>query len=729
MKRSLLASFLRSARRISEFGLVGILALLPVAAQVSRLKQPGVTVGAQELHGHLTPAMRKAPLVERLPVSTKLHLAIGLPLRKQSQLNATLSDIYNPGSPNFHHYLTAKQFAETYGPSNVDYQAVVDFARAKGLAVNKTFANRVLLEVSGARDIVEKAFYVTMNNYKRPDGTIFYAPDREPSLDLSVAVLHISGLDNYTVPQPVARTTPPDLPFAGVLAFGQTGGGSCLVATGSGPCGLFSPSDLRAAYAPGLTLNGAGQCVALLEFDTGFSPGDITGYENEFGLPKPNVPVQTILEDGDNGSPTGDNAQVEVTLDIEMAMAMAPGLNQIQVIIGHNTDSILGAMAALGGLCNQLSASWTFPVDGLSTQLFAEMAAHGQSFFVSSGDDGAYQAPGQTAGDPGGDRDEPNVTIVGGTVLALNNPGTSPVYSGESGWVDSGGGVLSNDLIAPYQGSFINGSNRGSIVYRNAPDVSIVADFVSLFVFNTSGALGVGTSISTPLWAAYIALANQQASSNGRPPVGFVNPGLYFLASCPTCWWTEGSNSIITSAYDSLFHDVQSGNNDDGNTFGYNAVPGFDLVTGLGSPQPQLILDLTQTCPSGTTLPTVNISFDPVSVAQGKSATLSWSSQNASSCSITAPSGNAIAFTTSGHKTVSAPSSGPVPSEYPYSIVCSGSCHDVTAGAFLKVPTPPGTCPTGSTSSCPSGETCENPGYYPTCSCLSCRKNGQGEPE
>ena len=143
-----------------------------------------------------------------------MKLAIGLPLRNKEGLTNLLQGIYDPASPDYHHYLTPAQFAERFGPTEQDYRAVTAFATANGLKVAATHSNRTLLDVTGSVSNIEKALHVTMRTYAHPrEKREFYAPDVEPSLDLAAPVLHIGGLDNYLLPHPMnLRGNPPPAP-------------------------------------------------------------------------------------------------------------------------------------------------------------------------------------------------------------------------------------------------------------------------------------------------------------------------------------------------------------------------------------------------------------------------------------------------------------------------------------------------------------------------------------
>jgi subtilase family serine protease len=197
--------------------------------------------------GHVPPVLKSLTSTGRLPGTNWLNLAIGLPLRNPAGLSNLLQQIYDPTSPNFHHYLTPEEFTSKFGPTEGDYQAVLSFARANHLQVTTTHPNRVLLDVSGSAAEVEQALHLTLHTYRHPsENRTVYAPDREPSLDLSVPVLHISGLDNYALPRPHLHATR--------IIPGQNASRNA----GSGPSGTYMGLDFRAAYVPDSPLNGSG---------------------------------------------------------------------------------------------------------------------------------------------------------------------------------------------------------------------------------------------------------------------------------------------------------------------------------------------------------------------------------------------------------------------------------------------------------------------------------------
>jgi uncharacterized repeat protein (TIGR03803 family) len=512
----------------------------------------------QQLRGHVPEvvARLKLPALGRLPATNRLNLAIGLPLRNTNELAVLLRDIYDPASPQFRHYLTPEQFTERFGPSERHYQAVAEFATRHGLAVTARHPNRVVLDVAGQVSDIEAAFQITLRTYQHPkEARQFYAPDTEPSVDPGLAVLHVSGLENATLPRPLGRFTP---------LGGPASAGRASPANGSGPWGQYIGKDLRAAYVPGVSLLGDGQKVGLFEMD-GYYPRDIEAYKNLAGLPA--AKLTNVLLDGFNGVPGGFNG--EVALDIEMVIAMAPNAEVI-VYEGLTPDDLLNRMATDNGV-NQISSSWYWsPLGPTAEQIFQQMAAQGQSFFEACGDSDAY-----SAGIPGVE-EEPLVTQVGGTTLTMSGNGAA--YSSETVWnpgntQGSSGGVSLTYPIPSWQQGINMTLNGGSTTMRNVPDVAMVGD--ALFTIASNGdAIGYtsGTSCAAPLWAGFCALVNQAALANGQPVMGFLNPALYAIGK--------------SSAYAANFHDVITGNNENylsPNKF--RAVAGYDLCTGWGSPR------------------------------------------------------------------------------------------------------------------------------------------------
>lgn len=163
----------------------------------------GASLGLKVLPGHvpkLPPGL--APIGE-LPATNQLRLAIGLPLRDPDGLQKFLAQVYDPGSTNYHRYLSPQEFTERFGPTTADYQMVEEFARTNGLSITATHPNRMLLDVEGPAGKIEQAFHVKLMLYHHPsENRDFYAPDREPSVSEQLPISDVSGLQNYSRPKP-----------------------------------------------------------------------------------------------------------------------------------------------------------------------------------------------------------------------------------------------------------------------------------------------------------------------------------------------------------------------------------------------------------------------------------------------------------------------------------------------------------------------------------------------
>jgi hypothetical protein len=507
------------------------------------------------LSGHRPAAVAHLTPLGPLPKTNHLHLAIGLPLRRPAELATFLQQLSDPASPKFRRYLTPAQFTARFGPSAADYQAAIDFATAHGLEITGTHPNRLLLDVAGSVAQVERAFQVRLQLYPHPDeDRVFYSVDTEPSLDPRVRALHISGLDNFTLPRPLFQRVPtPDRP-RGASPRG-----------GSGPGATYFGRDFRAAYVPGTSLTGTGQAVGLFELD-GYYLSDILAYEKAAGLP--NVPLVNVLIDGFDGIPRpGGTGNEEAALDIEMVISMAPGLSQVLVYEGSPTAStavindVLNRMAT-DNLASQLSCSWGFPIDATTSQIFQQYAAQGQSFFLASGDNGASGGPVMQP------PDHPCITVVGGTTLTTSG---LQAWVSETTWKGSGGGISTVWPIPDWQRGISMTVNQGSTTMRNFPDVALIADNVWVMADNGQKFAAAGTSIGAPLWAALTALVNQQGASEGKPPVGFLNPALYAIGK--------------SAGYAQCFHDIKTGANlSSSSPSRFFARAGYDLCTGWGTP-------------------------------------------------------------------------------------------------------------------------------------------------
>lgn len=532
-------------------------------------------VGMKTLHGHVPAVVAHLKAIGNLPGDTNLTLAIGLPLHNTDELQKLLNDIYDPSSINYHHFLTPEQFTEKFGPTKEDYQIVENFARINGLNIKATHPNRMLLDVTGKASDIEKAFNIKLHIYQHPtEKRQFFAPDTEPSVSSALPVLDVSGLDNYRAPHPLLKIKTQNVHQAAASKTGPN--------IGSGPVGLYMGNDFRNAYVPGTALNGSAQTVALVQFD-GYLSSDIAEYESLAG--RPNIPLQNVLIDGFSGAPTGNGGEVEVSLDIEMTISMAPALAQVIVYEGDpnnfHPNDVLNRIAT-DNSARQISCSWgwTGGPSATTDQIFQQMAIQGQTFFTAAGDSDAY--PPGTVDSPfnfGTPSDSAYLTSVGGTTLTMNGQGAS--YASEVVWnwgtefgldgVGSSGGISTYYSIPSWQTNINMAARGGDNTKRNFPDVALTADNVLVIADGGVEYSVGGTSCAAPLWAGFTALANQQAVLNNRGSIGFLNPVIYAIAN--------------SASYTNCFHDITVGNNEWSQSPNlFVATSGYDLCTGLGTP-------------------------------------------------------------------------------------------------------------------------------------------------
>lgn len=568
----------------------------------------------------------QAKFVGRLPAAQSMRIDVVLPLRNQAELESFLQELYDPSSPSYRHFLTVPEFTARFGPTQEDYDAVIRYAKTNGLAVVGGSRDGMDVQIEGSVENIETAFHVSMGLYQHPtENRTYFAPDREPMVDLPFQLWHVSGLDNFSIPHPL---------FVKKSDFAQAHGinANAVVShatTGSGPSASFLGSDMRAAYYGGAALTGAGQNLGLLEY-LGTDLADLNTYFSNVGQTN-SVPITLLSTDGTGTSCVDSQAggscdDTEQTLDMTQAMGMAPGLASLVMYVGSTDTAIISAMTTHNPLPTTIGCSWGWTPADPSTlnPYFQKMAAQGQNFFAASGDSSTWSSRNEAW-----PADNAYVVSVGGTDLVTASAGGA--WKSETAWVDSGGGISPDSIAIPswqQLAGVINSSNRGSTTLRNGPDVSANANFTFYVCADqttcTANLYG-GTSFAAPMWAGYIALVNQQLAENGQPTIGFINPTIY--------------SQSLTSSYASEFHDITSGTSGS-----FSAVTGYDLVTGWGSPNGTGLINAL--APTSTS-PNFSISASPgsVSVVQGG---------NGSSTITTAVTGgfnSAIALSATGQPT------------------------------------------------------------------------------
>ncbi len=520
------------------------------------------------LSGHIPQkALSTATYLNGVDPSAEIHLTFVLPLRNQEELEELIQRLHDPNDELYGKFLTSKEFEERFAPTQEDYDRIVAYATELNLTIQGTHSNRTLLNVSGPAASFESAFDFRLHRFQKANGDTFHAPDQEPQVPSPVAsvIEGIVGLDNHAIRHThYQRKEALTVPLVGKAhATSHT--------FPSGPGGGFSPNDLLTAYnLNSVSEDGTDQTLALFELAS-YQVSDINHYTSYFGLPM--AQLTDVLVDG--GSGEGINA--EVTLDIELALALAPK-SKIYVYEGPNTDrGVLDTynQIATDNIAKQVSTSWGLGESFSSAQflraenaIFLQMAAQGQTIYAAAGDSGAYdEYPYNSTLVVDDPASQPYVVGVGGTRLTVNP--ANGAYGAEFVWNNglgngAGGGGISGFWAIPSWQQ--NVSTLVSKTKRNVPDVALNADTNSGYSIYHDGQWEIygGTSCAAPLWAAFTARVNQARVASMLSSLGFANPLFYAIG--------------LDASYMDNFHDVTSGNN-----LHYSAGMKYDNASGWGS--------------------------------------------------------------------------------------------------------------------------------------------------
>jgi kumamolisin len=459
-------------------------------------------------------------------------------------------------------HLSREEFAARYAADPADVAAVTAFAGGFGLTVVASEPARRTVILSGTVAQFNAAFGVDLRNIEHPEGTwrgrtgVIELPE-----ELHGVVEAVLGLDNRPQARPHFRVHPKAGPSAGSSATPTS----------------FSPERIATLYGfPAGT--GAGETVAIIELGGGYKPADLATYFAANGIsPAPNVTAVSV--DHGRNKPTGgaDGPDGEVMLDIEVVGAVAPGAD-IVVYFAPNTDAgfldaVTTAVHDTTHKPSVVSISWGGPESTWTSQsqtafdqAFQAAAVMGVTITVASGDNGS--SDGETDGADHVDfpASSPHALACGGTSIVAQGDkiASETVWNDGSGGGAGGGGISTVFAVPSFQEGLTatrTGAAPAALSNRGVPDVSGDADPQTGYAVRIDGTDTVigGTSAVAPLWAGLIARINAARGA----PVGFVNPALYAAAA-------SGASPC---------NDILTGNNGD-----FEATPGWDACTGLGSP-------------------------------------------------------------------------------------------------------------------------------------------------
>ena len=454
-------------------------------------------------------------------------------------------------APSARRYLSREEFAASYGAAPEDLDRIAAFAQDNGLTVVERSPERRSVKLAGTADALDKAFGVTLTRYEQAGRTYrtHAGPVHVPA-DLAGIVEGVFGLDNRPQASPRSRSR---LPHAAGVSY--------------------TPLQIAQLYDFPSGSTGQGECIALIELGGGFQQSDLTTYFQGLGLAVPVVLAVSV--DGGQNQPTGDASgpDGEVMLDIEVAGGVAPGA-KVAVYFAPNTDQgFLDAVTtAAHDATNRPSvisiswgaaeSQWTQQAMQAMDQAFQAAATMGVAVCVASGDSGSSdgQHHGNHVDFPAS---SPHALGCGGTSLTASGTaiGSEVVWNDGAQGGATGGGVSAVFPLPTWQeNAHVPRPSRHSHGGRGVPDVAGDADPATGYQVRVDGQQVVygGTSAVAPLWAGLLARVNQQLGQ----PVGYLNPLLYSMP-----------------ASDGATHDITSGNNG-----AYQAGPGWDACTGLGSP-------------------------------------------------------------------------------------------------------------------------------------------------
>jgi subtilase family serine protease len=550
-----------------SIALVGLALPLTSAASEARVVVAGVA-----------PIPANVTVVNR---AITTNFDVTLAPRSSAGLTDYLASLSNTASPNYRHYLTTEQFARRFGASASSVDSVRAYFDSFGLSVGSLSRGRLVLHVKGTTTQIARAFAASVETVRRSNGVLAAQLSTKGTVPAPVAhdIAGVAGLS--TVVQPSTNTVlSHDSAHTAVATTCPEDGGE--TSTTPNADGGYTPFQLAQLY--GLSaewsnnITGAGQTIAVYELSP-YDPGDLATFLNCYGLNPTITPVNV------DGGPTGGYDD-EPTLDIEEVTAMAPGAS-IDIYQGPNNSN--GPIDTYQQIADDdtatiVSTSWgtceSDPSGDPSAEqpIFEQMAAQGQTVVSAAGDAGSSDCNGITNNDPAVDdpASQPYVTGVGGLTVNDIDPLSETVWNtpAKTGDPGAGGGGVSELWSRP---TWQNAPGvPASATMRLVPDLSTDADpstgFVQYFTGSGQGACDQnceagwnavgGTSIGSPMVSSLIATAAQVC---GVARLGFINPSLYEMAGTG-------------------FNDVTTGSNDLFGVGEYSAGVGYDMASGLGSP-------------------------------------------------------------------------------------------------------------------------------------------------
>jgi uncharacterized protein (TIGR03437 family) len=600
-----------------------------MAAQPRRITEAVDDAQRVTLAGHVNPRLQGAVDLGRVEPTLALSyvtLVLAPSAAQQADLDRLLLEQQDPSSANYHHWLTPEEYAGRFGVSSNDIETIVAWLKRHSLTVRSVARGRNAISFSGTAANIESAFSTEIHHYQ-VDGEQHYANATDPSTPAAFqgVITAIHGLTDFRLKP---RSLHP--------RFTSPSGDNQL-----GPGDLAAIYDITPLYSAGI--NGSGQKLAVVG-QTQIRLSDIEQYQSFFNLPA-NDPQVTVVPNAPAPGIVRDDL-IEADLDLELSGGIAPQATIIYVYSNDVSDAVqyvidqnlAPVMSDSYGLCEPQTGQ----AEATSMRRLAQQGnAQGITWFAASGDSGAADCVGGT--DPSTNYKQsvdvpasiPEVTGVGGSEFndgsgtywsSANNfnqasalsyiPETAWNTSDQDGIPAASGGGASAFFSKP---SWQTGPGVPADGARDVPDLTTAAspDHDGYLIYSGSLQVVGGTSAGPQYFGGVAALLNQYLVANGleaTPGLGNINPRFYALAQTGAFHdITTGNNTVIP---------CQGQRNCSSQPIGYNAGPGYDQVTGLGSVDVYNLVTSWHTSTSGRTAVTMHLTSTAGSLSFSGSATL-----------------------------------------------------------------------------------------------------------
>jgi subtilase family serine protease len=526
----------------------------------------------------------------RAPGGMPMGISVVLRYRRDDELTQLVAAQSDRRSPLYRHYLTNEQFNGFFAPSTADYARTAEALRRAGFRIDRFYTNRMIVSAVAPAAIIERYFGTEIHLVNQRGYGLRYANSKPAVMPLGMRGIaaSVTGLDNLInvrYPHPTyaskgASSLKPSMmqmiqkpgPVSTATPRPNPSPEPTLSPKVRGAGGGYTSFTIATAYDFPVQhgYDGLGRSAGNV-ISGDYADSDLTGFLTDVGETRYGPATVRILVSGTtNHDPNSADVQ-ESTLDVEAIVGLAPGVSFYEYLMPSLTDksiedaynrvvsdNLVEAVNSSFGGCETDDPSFEYVTNYIAKQ----GAAKGITFSAATGDTGSNGCGGVTNGAPG---TAPGVgipaadyyfTAVGGTDLFVNE--VSGAYVNETGWESGGGGVSKLETLPSWQAKTSGVTTTG----RNVPDIALDAALETGYEYYENGVATTigGTSLSSPLFVGLQSEINQIQHRRH----GWVNPRLY---------------QIVNAVGYFHFRDVVGGSNG-----GFTAVPGYDNVTGIGSP-------------------------------------------------------------------------------------------------------------------------------------------------